>query len=71
MIFAVKVFHEMLGREYPSLMGWFWRVYEERMFKDVVGELELLDVPYPRLPEQEQEAEAGKKGEVAGIKAAA
>lgn len=54
MIFAVKVFHEVLEREYSGLMRWFRRVYEEPMFKDVVGELELLNVPYPKVADCEE-----------------
>jgi elongation factor 1-gamma len=51
MIFAVKVFHPVLYAKYPNMMEWFMRVYEEPMFKEIVGELELLDVPYPTLPD--------------------
>ena len=54
MIFAVKVFHPVLYAEYPRAMEWFERVYEEPMFKEVVGELELLHVPYPKLPEHDK-----------------
>lgn len=54
MIFAVKIFHPVLYAEYPRMMEWFKRVYEEPMFKKVVGELELLHMPYPNLPEHEK-----------------
>ncbi|KAK3370061.1 glutathione S-transferase [Podospora didyma] len=54
LVYAVKVFHPVLKVEYPRLMEWFTRVYEEPMFKEVVGELELFDVPFPELPEHEK-----------------
>ncbi|RYP10919.1 hypothetical protein DL764_000355 [Monosporascus ibericus] len=54
MIFAVKVFHPVLNEKYPHLMEWFHSVYEEPMFKEVVGELELFNMPYPKLPGHEQ-----------------
>ncbi|KFA71133.1 hypothetical protein S40288_04507 [Stachybotrys chartarum IBT 40288] len=53
LIFAVKVFHPDLYAKYPHLMSWFKRIYEEPIFKDVVGELELLNVPYPKLSDNE------------------
>lgn len=50
LVFAVMVFHKVLKAEYPRLMEWFGEIYEVPMFKDVAGDLHLLDVPFPTLP---------------------
>jgi elongation factor 1-gamma len=47
--FAVMVFHKVLRAEYPRLWEWFQQVWETPMFKDVAGELQLLNVPIPTL----------------------
>ncbi|KAH8807217.1 glutathione S-transferase [Xylogone sp. PMI_703] len=51
LVFAVMVFHKVFRKDYPRLMEWFNEVHGVPMFKDVVGELHLLDIPYPTLPE--------------------
>ena len=45
LVFAVMVLHRMLEAEYPCLMGWFHDVFEMPLFKNVAGDLHLLDVP--------------------------
>ena len=50
-VFAYAVFYEVLRKSYPRLVEWFEEVYEMPMFKDVAGDLRLLDVPVPTLPE--------------------
>lgn len=52
LVFPFMVFHEVLHKEYGRLTEWFNEVYEVPMFKDVAGDLHLLDVPFPRLPEE-------------------
>lgn len=54
LMFSFMIFHKMLSVDYPRLTEWFHKVYEVPMFKEVAGELRLLDVPAPTLPEQEQ-----------------
>ena len=51
LVFAFMVFHKVLHVEYPRLTEWFNEVYEMPMFKDVAGDLHLLDVPFPALQE--------------------
>lgn len=51
MVFAVKVFHRVLFAKYPRTMEWFKRVYEEPLFINEAGELDLLSISYPELPE--------------------
>ncbi|MCJ1400482.1 hypothetical protein MMC11_003688 [Xylographa trunciseda] len=51
LVFPFMVFHSVLHAEYPRLTEWFNAVYEVPMFKEVAGDLHLLDVPFPRLPE--------------------
>ena len=50
-VFGFAFFHKVLSTEYPRLTEWFKEVYEAPMFKDVAGEMRLLDVPIPTLPE--------------------
>lgn len=54
LVFAFMVFHKVLHAEYPRLTEWFNGVYETPMFKDVAGELHLLNVPFPTLAEDKQ-----------------
>ena len=64
LVFAVMVFHKVLRVQYPRLMEWFGEVYELPLFKDVAGELHLLDVPFPTLPvEDGKEVEESKSVE--------
>lgn len=51
LVFSFMIFHKVLSVEYPRLTEWFYEVHEVPMFKDVAGELHLLDVPYPTLPQ--------------------
>lgn len=57
MVFGVMVFHAMLRDKYPRVLEWFLEVYEIPVFKDVVGELNLLDLPVPALEETEEDGE--------------
>jgi len=50
LVFAYMVFHKVFEAEYPRLAEWFVEIYEVPMFKDVAGELHLLDMPFPTLP---------------------
>ena len=50
---AFMVFHKVLKPEYPSLTRWFHDVYHEPMYKEVAGDILLLDLPYPTLPAEE------------------
>ena len=72
LVFAVMVFHKVLYKEYPRLMEWFEEVYEVPMFKEVAGELHLLDLPYPTLPEDGRDevngTQEGEQKEVNGNK---
>ncbi|KAK4139320.1 glutathione S-transferase [Dichotomopilus funicola] len=47
--FVATVFHRVLKAEYPRLWEWFCRVYETPVFREVAGELVLLDLPVPEL----------------------
>lgn len=51
---AFRVFHKVLKPEYPSLTRWFDEVYHEPMYKEVAGDLVLLDLPFPTLPAEER-----------------
>ncbi|KAL9038602.1 MAG: hypothetical protein Q9214_005212, partial [Letrouitia sp. 1 TL-2023] len=55
MMFGVMVFHTVLQKDYPRLMEWFYEVYEVPMFKDVAGDLQLLDIPFQTLPEDDKQ----------------
>jgi elongation factor 1-gamma len=52
LIFPFMILHKVLHSAYPHLTKWFNEVYETPMFKEVAGELRLLNVPFPTLPEQ-------------------
>lgn len=49
LVFPFMIFHKVLHAEYPRLTEWFNRVYEMPLFKDIAGDLNLLDVPFPTL----------------------
>ena len=51
LVFSFMIFHKTLSANYPRLTEWFHEVHEVPMFKEVAGELHLLDVPVPTLPE--------------------
>lgn len=51
--FPFMVFHKELYPGYPKLTAWFNEVYNVPMFKDIAGDLHLLDVLYPKLSEDE------------------
>ena len=51
LMFAFMVFHKVLSADYPRLWEWFNKVYEIPMFKEVAGDLHLLNLPFPTLPE--------------------
>lgn len=50
---AFMVFHEVLQRDYRAITRWFYEVYDMPMYKDVAGDLPLLELPYPTLPAAE------------------
>lgn len=50
LVFPFAVFHKVLLRQYPQLADWFHKVYGTPMFKEVSGNLQLLDIPFPSLP---------------------
>ncbi|KAL9610590.1 MAG: hypothetical protein Q9167_004716 [Letrouitia subvulpina] len=54
MVPGVTVFHTVFEKKYPRMMEWFYEVYEVPMFKDVAGDLHLLDIPFPTLPEDDK-----------------
>lgn len=54
LVFSFMVFHKKLRADYPRLTEWFHEVYEVPMFKEIAGELRLLDVPFPVLPEEKK-----------------
>lgn len=54
MMFGVMVFHTVLKKDYSRVMEWFYEVYEVPMFKDVAGDLQLLNIPFPTLPENDK-----------------
>ena len=47
------IFHKVFHPEYPSLTRWYYEVYNEPMYKEVAGEIRLMDLPYPTLPAEE------------------
>lgn len=49
LVFPFMIFHKVLHAEYRRLAEWFHEVYEIPMFKDIAGELHLLDLPIPTL----------------------
>ncbi|EMR67231.1 putative elongation factor 1-gamma protein [Eutypa lata UCREL1] len=49
MKFPFMLGHKVLHAKYPRLTEWFNRVYEMRMFKEVAGDLHLVDAPFPTL----------------------
>ena len=52
LVFAFMIFHEVFRADYPRLAEWFNEIYEVPMLKSAVGELHLLDIPYPTLSEK-------------------
>ena len=62
---AFVVFHKVLDSEYPSMARWFHEVYNEPMYKEVAGDLPLLDLPYPTLPAEEDNSTIGSMGKQA------
>ena len=52
LVFSFMIFHKTLAADYPRLTEWFHEVHEVPMFKEVAGDLRLLDMPFPTLPEQ-------------------
>lgn len=42
--FAVMVLHKMFTAKYPCVMAWFLDVYKMPLFRDVVGDLHLMDM---------------------------
>ena len=61
---AFMVFHKVLHTDYKAMTRWFYDVYNTPIYRDIVGELPLLDVPFPTLPTDENPAEQGKPLEV-------
>lgn len=53
MVFGVMVMHEMIGGEYPRVLEWFREVHGQTGFREVVGEVHLLGMPYPKLEGRE------------------
>lgn len=60
MQFGVMVFHKALRAQYPRLTEWFHAVYELPMFKAIAGDLHLLNVPFPTLPEESANGDVGE-----------
>ena len=54
LVFSFMVFHKVLRAGYPRLTEWFHEVHEVPMFKEIAGELRILDVPFPTLPEEKE-----------------
>ena len=52
LVFAVAVFREVFRERFPRLMEWFLGVYEMEI-REVAGELPLLKVEVPRLPDED------------------
>ena len=49
------VAHQVVHTNYPSLTRWFYEVYSIPMFKEVAGDLPMLDIPFPALPIEKSE----------------
>lgn len=47
---AFMAFRKGLQLDYPSLTRWFDDVYNLPMYREVAGDLHLLDLPYPAVP---------------------
>lgn len=50
---AFMIYHQVLREKYPRLTEWFNEVWEMPVFKDVAGDLHLLNVPAPPWPEDQ------------------
>ncbi|KAL8752224.1 MAG: hypothetical protein Q9184_005799 [Pyrenodesmia sp. 2 TL-2023] len=55
MVHGVMVFHKLWDARYPRMMEWFREIYEMPSFKEVAGDLHLLDIPLPFPPPPEEE----------------
>lgn len=45
---AYRVFHPVMDSDYVNLMRWFHEVYQLPIYKDMAGELKLLNLDYPK-----------------------
>ena len=50
LIGGYMVFHKMLRPQYTEMTRWFYEIYHMPVLKDLVGDLQLLDLPIPNLP---------------------
>ena len=57
---AFMVFHKVFHTEYPTLTRWFYDVYNIPMYKEVAGDLPLLDLPLSTLPRANGPSENGR-----------
>ncbi|KAL8718835.1 MAG: hypothetical protein Q9225_004080 [Loekoesia sp. 1 TL-2023] len=57
---AFRVFHKILHAEYKAMTRWFYEVYNIPMYKDVAGEIQLMDLPVPTLPPNERDSAVEK-----------
>jgi elongation factor 1-gamma len=54
LIGTFKIFHKVLHVDYPSMAHRFYGVYNLPIFKQVAGEIELLDMDFPIFPSNER-----------------
>nr|WEI48466.1 PtlF [Pestalotiopsis rhododendri] len=45
---AYRVFHPVMDSDYVNLMRWFHEVYQLPIYKNMAGELKLLNLDYPK-----------------------
>ena len=55
MVFGVMVMHALIREEYPRVLEWFFEVHGREVFREVVGEVHLLGMPYPKLEDRKVE----------------
>ena len=63
LIGAYMVLHKMVQPKYPFMTRWFYEIYNMPMFKDVAGDLVLLDLPITSLPGKEDNLTYGDQAE--------
>ena len=58
---AFMGFDKVLRAEYPSMTRWFDEVYNIPMYKEVAGDLHMLNLPFPTSPADEDESSQEEK----------
>lgn len=58
---SFMVFHKVFHADYSFMTKWFYDVYNMPMYREIAGDLRLLDLPFPTLPAEEDDLTQEKK----------